>query len=105
MMLFSRIVVLKSFRPRVMAITAMGMDAVTVSPALMARYVVEQPKTIPKKHPSKIDLMVSSAMLCSGATYGLNFSSSVIVFLFYSRRLTNITHVFSKRFGDDQNNQ
>jgi hypothetical protein len=37
MMLFSRIVVFKNLRPSVMAITAMGMDAETVSPAFKAR--------------------------------------------------------------------
>ncbi len=43
MMLFSRIVVRNNFRPIVIAITAMGIDALTVRPAFKARYTVAAP--------------------------------------------------------------
>jgi hypothetical protein len=72
MMLFSRIVVLRYFLPNVIAITAIGIDAVTVSPAFSARYTVEHPNRIPASDPRKIDLKVNSAMfITSGDTYGL----------------------------------
>jgi hypothetical protein len=71
MILFSKIVVLKNFLPSVMAITAMGIEAETVNPALRARYTVAAPKITPNKLPNKMDFTVSSAILLSGATKGL----------------------------------
>ena len=64
-------VVFKNFLPKVIANTAMGMDAETVSPAFKARYTVEAPKIIPKAAPVRIDLTVSSAIFVSGETKGL----------------------------------
>lgn len=72
MMLFSRIVVFKYFLPKVMAITAIGMEADTVNPAFKARYTEEQPKRMPNKEPNTTDFIVNSAIFCSGAMYGLN---------------------------------
>ena len=53
-----------------MAITAMGIEADTVSPALSARYTVEAPKMIPNTEPVNTALMVNSAILVSGAIKG-----------------------------------
>ena len=61
MILFSRMVVRRNFRPSVIATTAMGIDAETVSPALRARYTVAAPKMIPKAAPVSTDLTVNSA--------------------------------------------
>src|SRR6187549_1166977 len=71
-MLFSRMVVFKYFLPRVIAITAMGIDAVTVRPARSARYTVEAPNKMPKSEPNTKDLIVNSAIETPGATYGRN---------------------------------
>ena len=68
-----------------MAITAIGIDAVTVNPSFNARYTVEDPKRIPKRQPNKIDFTVNSAMFASGATYGLNNLFSFIRVRFYER--------------------
>jgi hypothetical protein len=76
-MLFSRIVVFRNFLPSVMAITAMGIDAVTVNPAFSARYTVEHPNKIPNKDPTSTDFTVNSATFCSDETYGLKFLSSI----------------------------
>src|SRR3954462_4524240 len=73
MILFSRIVVLRNFLPNVMAITAIGMEALTVNPALRARYTVAAPNITPKRHPVNTDLIVSSFILTSGATKGRKF--------------------------------
>ena len=72
-------VVFKNFRPRVIAITAMGMDAETVNPAFKARYTVEAPNMIPKILPVIIALTVNSLTFSSGATKGLKifFSSNI----------------------------
>jgi hypothetical protein len=67
MILFSSMVVFKNFLPRVMAITAIGMEADAVRPALSARYTVDEPKMIPKSAPKTTDFTVNSAMFCSGA--------------------------------------
>jgi hypothetical protein len=61
-------VVFKNFLPSVIAITAIGIDAVTVSPAFNARYTVDDPNRIPKSDPKMMDFAVNSATLCSGAT-------------------------------------
>ena len=71
--LFSRIVVFKNLLPKVIAMTAIGIDAETVSPAFKARYTVEAPNMIPKIAPVMIDLIVSSAITVSAGTKGLNF--------------------------------
>jgi hypothetical protein len=55
----------------VIAITAIGIDAETVSPAFNARYTVDAPKMIPKIAPVKIDLTVNSAIFVSAGTNGL----------------------------------
>ena len=69
-MLFSRMVVLNSLRPTVMAITAIGMEAETVSPAFNARYTVAAPKAIPKMLPMATALKVNSFICVSGLTNG-----------------------------------
>jgi hypothetical protein len=66
-MLFSRIVVFRNFRPSVMAITAIGIEADTVSPAFKARYTVDEPNRIPKSAPNTTDFQVNSATETSGA--------------------------------------
>src|SRR5215217_1198799 len=72
MMLFSRMVVFKNRFPSVMAITAMGMDAETVRPALRARYTVAAPKIMPKSAPVRMDFRVNSAIFVSAGTKGRN---------------------------------
>ena len=62
-MLFSKMVVLKNFRPMEIARTAIGIDAETVKPAFNARYTVAAPKITPKIAPNKMDLSVNSATL------------------------------------------
>jgi hypothetical protein len=82
-------VVFKNFLPNVMAITAIGIEAVTVRPAFNARYTVEEPKRIPKREPNTIDFTVNSAILDSGETYGLKVLSSIGYMLV---PLSNIYH-------------
>jgi hypothetical protein len=77
MILFSRIVVLRNFLPIEMAITAIGIEAETVSPALSARYTVAAPKMTPNKEPINIDLMVNSLTLSVAEIYGLNSLFSI----------------------------
>jgi hypothetical protein len=62
----------------VMAITAIGMDAETVNPALSARYTVDAPKIIPNIAPVIMDLIVNSAILVSAGTKGLKIGCSGI---------------------------
>src|SRR5436190_7329990 len=72
MMLFSRIVVFRNFLPKEIASTAMGMEALAVSPALSARYTVEAPKMIPKMPPITMAFTVNSFTLSVAEMYGLN---------------------------------
>ena len=64
-------VVFKNLRPSVIAITAIGIEADTVSPAFNARYTVAAPKMTPNKLPTSMDLTVSSFTFSSGAIKGL----------------------------------
>ena len=71
-MLFSRIVEPPSrFRTEI-ARTAIGIDALTVSPARRPRYTVEAPKRRPNSAPMAIALSVNSAGDCAAVTYGVN---------------------------------
>jgi hypothetical protein len=69
-MLFSRIVDPPSFLRTEMASTAMGIEALTVSPARSPRYTVDAPKSSPNRTPMTIALAVNSAGDCAGGTYG-----------------------------------
>ena len=60
-MLFSRIVARPSARKIVIDSTAMGIEALTVSPILSARYTLEAPKISPRKTPRTRERGVSSA--------------------------------------------
>src|SRR5262249_25202260 len=71
MMLFSRMVVRRNFFPREIASTAIGMEALTVSPALSARYTVLMPKMIPKMAPMTTALRVNSFTLSVAEIYDL----------------------------------
>jgi hypothetical protein len=64
-----------------MAITAMGIDAETVKPALSARYTVAAPKMIPKQAPVMTAFHVNSFITVSGAINGTNFFSDIIIVL------------------------
>ena len=66
-MLFSRMVDLSSFLPSEMAMTATGIDAETVRPALRARYTVAAPNRMPIKAPIRIAFTVNSAIASPGA--------------------------------------
>ena len=76
--LFSRIVVLKNLLPIVIAITAMGIDALTVSPAFKARYTLAAPNKQPIIQPVTIAFKVNSFMFVSGETNGWNGFGSAI---------------------------
>ena len=65
--LFSRIVVLKYFRPMEIARTAIGIEAETVSPAFNARNTDAAPKRIPKNAPIITDFIVNSATFAESA--------------------------------------
>ena len=69
-MLFSRIVDPPSFLSTEIASTAIGIDALTVSPARNPRYTVEAPKRSPNAAPSSTALTVNSAGDCVAGTYG-----------------------------------
>src|SRR3990167_4801312 len=69
-MLFSRIVDPPNLLRTEIARTAIGIDALTVSPARSPRYTVEAPKSRPKAMPSPIAFAVNSAGDCVGGTYG-----------------------------------
>jgi len=63
-MLFSRMVERPSQRKIVIDSTAIGIDALTVSPILSARYTFDAPKMSPSSTPSTIARTVSSAGAC-----------------------------------------
>ena len=63
-MLFSRMVERPSQRKIVIDRTAMGIDALTVSPILSARYTFDAPKMSPSTTPSAMARRVSSAGAC-----------------------------------------
>jgi hypothetical protein len=67
-MLFSRIVEPPRRLSTAMASTAIGIDALTVSPARKPRYTVEAPKIRPKMAPITMALMVNSAGDCVAGT-------------------------------------
>ena len=69
-MLFSRIDARPRARKIVIESTAMGIDALTVSPILRARYTFEAPNTSPNTTPRINARGVSSAGDCEGGTYG-----------------------------------
>src|SRR5262245_1113529 len=71
-MLFSRIVEPPSRFNTEIASTAIGMDALTVSPARRPRYTVEAPKSRPNKMPRTIALNVNSGGDFVAGTYGVN---------------------------------
>ena len=60
-MLFSRMVEPPSRFSTEIASTAIGIEALTVSPARRPRYTVEAPKISPNRRPSTIALAVNSA--------------------------------------------
>ena len=69
-MLFSRIVEPPSFFSTEIARTAIGIEALTVSPARRPRYTVDAPNSNPKRTPMTIALAVNSAGDCDAGTYG-----------------------------------
>ena len=69
-MLFSRMVEPPRRLRTEMASTAMGIDALTVSPARRPRYTVEAPKINPNNAPRMMARMVNSATDMLAATYG-----------------------------------
>jgi hypothetical protein len=87
--LFSRIVVLKTLLPNVIAITAMGIEAETVRPAFKARYTVAAPKRMPKILPSTSAFTVNSFMFVSGETNGLKLGKSGIAVSFIAEDREN----------------
>ena len=60
-----------------MDITAIGMEADTVSPAFSARYTVAAPKMTPKQAPVMTAFSVNSFITVSGAMKGMNFFSDM----------------------------
>ncbi len=69
-MLFSRIDVRPSARKIVMDSTARGIDVLTVSPILRARYTLEALKMSPSNTPNTSARAVSSAGAWDAGTYG-----------------------------------
>src|SRR5262245_37717414 len=69
-MLFSRIVEPPSFFSTEIASTAIGIDALTVSPARSPRYTVDAPNRSPNNTPMTIAFSVNSGGDCVGETYG-----------------------------------
>ena len=69
-MLFSRIVEPPSLLSTEIASTAIGIEALTVSPARRPRYTVEAPNSSPKSTPMTIAFSVNSAGDCEAGTYG-----------------------------------
>jgi hypothetical protein len=67
-MLFSRIVEPPRRFSTEIASTAIGIDALTVSPARRPRYTVEAPKISPNRAPRMIALIVNSAGDCDAGT-------------------------------------
>lgn len=60
----------RSARNSTIAITAAGIDALTVSPALSPRYAFAAPNTIPTRTPGTTAFTVNSGIRSSGPTYG-----------------------------------
>src|SRR4029079_11735598 len=75
-MLFSRMVEPPSRLSTEIASTAIGMEALTVRPALSPRYTVDAPKINPNTAPSSTALTVNSAGDCVGGMYGVNVFAS-----------------------------
>ena len=76
-MLFSRMVASRrpSFdntRKSVMAITATGIEALTVNPTFSTRYSEDAPKMIPSTVPITMGITVISRRLAPGGMYGRN---------------------------------
>jgi hypothetical protein len=61
--------------------TAMGIDADTVNPALSAKYTVAAPNMIPKAAPVMTAFRVNSFITVSGAIKGTNFFSDMRLIL------------------------
>jgi hypothetical protein len=70
-------VVLRNSLLKAIDITAMGIDAETVKPALRARYTVAAPNMIPKAAPVITAFRVNSFITVSGAMKGTNFFSDI----------------------------
>src|SRR4029079_2653225 len=77
-MLFSRIDDPPSFLRTEIARTAIGIDALTVSPARSPRYTVDAPKTRPKSTPRTMAFGVNSGSVWDAGTEGLNAAASVV---------------------------
>src|ERR1700754_553737 len=101
MILFSRMVVLKSFRPRVMASTAMGIEAETVSPAFKARNTVEAPNRIPKILPISRALKVSSFISVSGLTKGWNFFADMCIRNSFGLGFSVLNYGIQRTYADE----
>ncbi len=69
-MLFSRIVDPPSFFRTEIARTAIGIDALTVSPARSPRYTVDAPNSSPNRIPMTMAFPVNSGGDCAAGTYG-----------------------------------
>src|SRR3954469_18036289 len=69
-MLFSRIVEPPSFFSTEIASTAIGIEALTVSPARRPRYTVDAPNSSPNSTPMTMALSVNSAGDWVAGTYG-----------------------------------
>src|SRR4030095_14460586 len=69
-MLFSRIGDPPSFFNTEIASTAIGIDALTVSPARRPRYTVDAPNSRPKSDPRMMARAVNSAGDCEALVYG-----------------------------------
>ena len=79
-------VVFNNLLPIVIAITAMGIDALTVKPAFKARYTLAAPNKHPMIQPITIAFSVTSFMFVSGETNGLNgFGSCITVLVLFTR--------------------
>jgi hypothetical protein len=70
-MLFSRIEVRPSARKMEMDITAIGIEAETVSPTRSARYTLDAPKTMPRIAPTMTARAVNSGRMVVAGTKGL----------------------------------
>ena len=78
-MLFWRMVVAaERLRNRVMARTATGIDAETVSPTLRTRYTDDAPKTMPSSAPMMTGAAVNSAGDSDAGTNGLWAGSGAV---------------------------
>ena len=79
MILFSRMVVFNKRLPMVMAITAIGMEALTVKPAFNARYTFAAPNKQPIMQPVTTAFRVNSFIWVWGDTNGLNAVGSCML--------------------------